>query len=433
MERYVVRHEFFGGLVYDRQEDTNILIDEEFYQALACLKNIPKEEILQTIGDEDAAFFKEEEFLVDQSPNYRLIDSGHGEETLSAPGRVHFYYTSSCNLNCAHCFTKDAAVTSEMTFEEKVHMLDQMYELGVNEILIGGGEPFTKNDFPDFVEACLSRNIITKVFTNGLLLTDENLVKRMSKWNLKYMSISIDGSNEEEYEKVRGVKGLAVIKNNLRLLKQYCSFTIAASITINPYNYRNAEKLLALIDEFGFDRLKVRPVKPAGNVMRNRDVFLTAEQYVYFIKEAQSVWNERYRDRFTLDFSWGDTRLVYSAPDNAVVPLDITYPYEGYGCFAGKVNIVFDSAGNALTCGFLPDELTKCAHDNLRDKSIKEIWESGVKFAGLRNLKGNPACLNCDYYGICRGGCMARNLFFGMNINSPDPWCMRKHFPIKLD
>ena len=37
MERYVVRHEFFGGLVYDRQEDTNILIDEEFYQALAYL------------------------------------------------------------------------------------------------------------------------------------------------------------------------------------------------------------------------------------------------------------------------------------------------------------------------------------------------------------------------------------------------------------
>ena len=432
MERYVVRHEFFGGLVYDRYEDTNILIDEEFYGTLAYLKNIPDTKILQAIGEEDASFLEDEEFLVNYHPNYRLIDSGFTNDTLSAPGRVHFYYTSSCNLNCAHCFSKSDSSPFEMTFEEKIHMLDQMYELGVNEILIGGGEPFTKRDFPDFVEACLARDIVTKVFTNGLLLNDEKLVQRMAKWNLKYLSISIDGSDESEYERVRGVKGLSLIKDNLKLLKQYCSFTIAASITINPYNFQTAGKLLALIDEFGFDRLKVRPVKPAGNVIKNRDVFLTAEQYLFFIKEAQNIWNKKYKDKFTLDFSWGDTRLVYNSDDNTIVPLDIVYPYEGYGCFAGKVNIVFDSNGNALTCGFLPDELKKSEIDNLRNKSIKDIWNNGIKFLSLRELEGNAACLSCNYYSVCRGGCMARNLFFGKDINYPDPWCIRKHFPIVL-
>lgn len=433
MERYVVRHEFFGGLVYDRVEDTNILIDEDFYQVLAELKRIPENEIKSTLSEDDYLFFEREGFIENYITNYRMIDSGHTGETLSAPGRVHFYYTSSCNLNCAHCFTKNAKVSNELTFEEKLHMLDQMYELGVNEILIGGGEPFTKSDFPDFVEACLEREIVTKVFTNGLLLRDKKLCERMSKWNLKYMSISIDGSNEEEYEKVRGIKGLATIKENLIELKKHCSFTIAASITINPYNYNNAENLLALIEDFGFDRLKVRPVKPAGNVIHNRDVFLTAEQYVYFIREAQNIWNKKYCEKFTLDFSWGDTRLVYNSQKNLVEPLNITYPYEGYGCFAGKVNIVFDAAGNALTCGFLPDSLTKSNVDNLRTKSLKEIWESGDKFLELRNLHGNPACLKCDYYNICRGGCMARNLFKGMDINMPDPWCLKRYFPIQLE
>ena len=230
MERYVVRHEFFGGLVYDRHEDTNILIDEDFYQALAFLKTVPQNNIMDIVGRDDFAFFESEGFLAAGIPNYRLIDSGHLEETLSAPGRVHFYYTSSCNLNCAHCFTKNAAVATEMSFDEKVNMLDQMFELGVNEILIGGGEPFTKSDFPDFVEACLSRDIITKVFTNGLLLSDKKLVERMANWNLKYMSISIDGADEEEYEKVRGIKGLSTIKRNLEELKSCCNFTIAASI-----------------------------------------------------------------------------------------------------------------------------------------------------------------------------------------------------------
>lgn len=53
--------------------------------------------------------------------------------------------------------------------------------------------------------------------------------ERMANWNLKYMSISIDGSDEEEYEKVRGIKGLSIIKKNLEELKSCCNFTIAAS------------------------------------------------------------------------------------------------------------------------------------------------------------------------------------------------------------
>lgn len=432
MERYVVRHEFFGGLIYDRILDTNILVDEDFFCALAAINNIPQNEIFNVIGEENYVFFSEEGFLENGKINYRLIDFKREDETLSAPGRVHFYYTSQCNLNCAHCFTKKNQVKEELSLQQKIDMLDQMYELGINEILIGGGEPFIKEDFADFVEASLERNIVTKVFTNGLLLNNEKLIDRMSKWNLKYLSISIDGCTEEEYAKVRGVEGLSKIRKNLKKIKQRCKFTVAASITINPYNYANAEKLLALIDDMGFDRLKVRPVKPAGNVNDNREVFLSAEQYKTFIEECQRSWNLKYKDKFTLDFSWGDTRLIYNEKEQQLEPLDIAYPYEGYGCFAGKVNIVFDSAGNAITCGFLPDEYTKNAKDNLRNSTIKEIWSEGCKFIELRNLKGNNACQKCEYYAICRGGCMARNIFYGLDINLPDPWCLRKYFPVKI-
>ena len=222
MKRYVVRHEFFGGLVYDRLQDTNILIDEDFFQTLSALTRCEGRDLREVLEEEDYAFFSEEGFLEEGAVNYRLIDTPFSQENLSAPGRVHFYYTSKCNLNCAHCFTRNAASTHELSFSEKLSMLDQMYELGINEILIGGGEPFTQSDFPDFVEACLEREIVTKVFTNGLLLTDPALIDRMSRWNLKYMSISIDGCDEDEYEKVRGIRGLAIIREILRRLMEKC-------------------------------------------------------------------------------------------------------------------------------------------------------------------------------------------------------------------
>lgn len=428
--RYVVRREFFGGLVYDRKEDTNIIIDEEFWAALNQFADIQWTQYKDT---DEAIFLMKEDFLCkDGKINYRLIDSGFESEILSAPGRVHYYYTKKCNLNCVHCFTKENNPKNEMNFFERISMLDQMYNLGVNEILIGGGEPFSQKDFPDFVEEAMKREIVTKVFTNGLLI-DDNLIDRMKNWNLKYMSISIDGCTEEEYELVRGVRGLSVLRKTVQKLRAQCKFTIAASVTVNAVNYKNAEKILELIDDMGFQRLKIRPVKPAGNVLKNSEIFPSAKQYVQFIKVAQQLWNEKYKDKFTLDFSWGDTRLVYNEKDNVVEVLDLIYPYEGYGCFAGKVNIVIDSGGNALTCGFLPDEYNMSTKDNLKDKTLKEIWKNGKCFKHLRYLEGNAVCKSCPYYAICRGGCMARNLFIQKDINEVDPWCLRKYFPIHLE
>jgi len=427
--RYVVRREFFGALVYDCQEDTNIIVDDDFWTALQMIA----QEGDRQLEEDSLVFLMEEGFLnEDYTINYRLINSGSHGETLSAPGRVHFYYTKACNLNCTHCFTKNSNPKYEMTYAEKISMLDQMHELGVNEILIGGGEPFIQKDFPNFVEESLKRGIVTKVFTNGLLL-DDTLIARMKNWNLKYMSISIDGCTEEEYEFVRGVKGLEKLSETVKKLRKECQFTVAASVTVNSHNFENADKILKLIADMGFQRLKIRPVKPAGNVYQHPEVFPSAEQYVTFIKTAQRIWNQKYKDMFTLDFSWGDTRLIYREDRNIVDVLDITYPYEGYGCFAGKVNIVIDSGGNALTCGFLPDKYNLSASDNLRNKGLKKVWESGQCFCSLRNLPGNTVCKGCQYYPICRGGCMARNLFFGLNINQVDPWCLRRYFPIQLE
>lgn len=428
--RYVVRREFFGALVYDRVEDTNLILDEDFWNVL---EYIFYNQGNFKLDDETINFLIKECFITNNHKvNFRLIDSGFTGETLSAPGRVHFYYTKKCNLNCKHCFTKDNNPESEMTFSQKVELLDEMHQLGVNEILIGGGEPFTMKDFPLFVEEALKRDIVTKVFTNGLLLND-NLIDRMKDWNIKYMSISVDGCNDDEYEQVRGVRGLNKIKEIVKKLKEKCSFTVAASVTINSSNWQNATKIMDLIYDMGFDRLKIRPVKPAGNVYRNKEIFPLASQYVAFIREAQTIWCKKYRDCFTLDFSWGDTRLIYDEENNCVDVLDIIYPYEGYGCFAGKVNIVVDSGGNALTCGFLPDKYNISPLDNVTKNSLKNIWENGKCFNHLRNIPGNDNCKKCQYYGICRGGCMARNLFFGMDINNVDPWCLKKHFPIKID
>lgn len=424
--RYTIREEFFGALVYDRYEDSYLAFDEELLSALKLDICELREslELYQMLIDEG--------FIVDDNKNYIIFANTHEGETLSSPVRIHFYYTSKCNLNCAHCFTKKDNIGIEMTIDQKKKMVNQMTELGINEILIGGGEPFAKEDFHEFVQYCLDNSISTKVFTNGLLLTEE-MCKQIGRWNLTYLSISVDGTTDDDYEKIRGVRGISVLKRNIAFLKKYCSFPIAISVTVGNDNYLDAEKYLRFAQECNVDRIKVRPTKPAGNVIDNPNVYLTPERYLEFILVMQRAWNEHYKGQFRLDFSWGDSRLYYDEIENAMKVADIVFPYEGYGCFAGKASMVINAAGAVSPCGFLPTKMQYTNEDTIVSKSIKEIWDSGKKFNALRHQKGNERCFNCQYFGTCRGGCIARILYAGGKMTDVDPWCLNLFFPAKLE
>ena len=423
--RYIIRKEFFGALVYDRAMDSYLALDEELYEIL----QLPIEELIS--NDEMYEMLSTEEFITQNRKNYICHENAFDGETLSSPARIHFYYTTACNMNCKHCFTKKSNVGDEMSFSEKCAMIDQMKNLGINEILIGGGEPFVKDDFLDFVEYTLSQGIATKVFTNGVLISEE-ICRRIADWDLAYMSISVDGTTEEEYESVRGIRALHKVRDSIKRVKAMCKFPMAISVTVNNNNYQNAEKYLEFAHSCGVDRVKVRPTKPSGNIFDNPDVYLTPERYLEFITTMQRVWNEKYNSEFRLDFSWGDSRLYYNPETNAMEVADIIFPYEGYGCFAGKGSMVVSANGQVSPCGFLPVGMQFHEGDNIKEKTIKDIWDTGVKFKRLRTLQGNPTCLNCKYYGVCRGGCIARIIYAGRKITDVDPWCLAKFFPAKL-
>lgn len=433
MFRYVIRRESFGALLYDKIEDCCIAVDPEFFSLLKKLES-DFSVTIKTVDSDVIQMLKFECLITDDDKiNYRIFEQDHMPGVLSSPPRIHFYYTSRCNLNCVHCFARDRMDDSapDLTYKEKIQLLDQIESLGISEILIGGGEPFIEEDFCDFVEECLRRGIVTKVFTNGLLINNQ-LIDRMSKWNIKYLSVSIDGATASEYFLTRKTQGLEQVEDAIRLIHQHCSFSVAISITVNRMNYRNAGLYLELAKYVGADRIKIRPTKPSGNVYKNPEIFPDPEMYVSFIKAMQNEWLANYRDYFTLDYSWGDARLYYSPESNTMEVVNIPFPYNGYGCFAGKASMVIDAKGNAIPCGFLPEAMQMNGRLNIRDVPLKDIWDKGKGFTAFRNLNGNETCLACEYYGMCRGGCIARILFAGRAMTDVDPWCLKDYFPISL-
>lgn len=430
MERFEVRKEFFGSIVYDFETKKFIAFDQDSTNFLTTQAKTEFDEI----PEDSLKKLEKHGYIKDGKLNFKVIDNKPLPNVLSAPLRLHLAYTSRCNLSCAHCFARDynnKTGKPMLSFEQKVDILDQMLELGIHEILIGGGEPFSEPDFIDFLKECEKRNINTKVFTNGHLITDE-IIEKLSKIKLGYISVSVDGACEETYGKIRGIPKLADVVKTIKKLTEQCPFPIVMQTTATKANFEEIEDLLKLAKDTNVKRLKIRPIKPGGSVLQHQNIVLEPEEFLNFIRSMEKIWQQKYKGDFELDYSWGNARLYFDCEQNTIEIEGLPQPHIGYGCLAGKISIFIDPCGNAFPCVFLVSYIGADSYENINHHSIQEIWENGKTFHKLRNLTGNDKCLNCKSYSICRGGCIARILYDRQPINGVDPWCLEKFFPAKV-
>jgi MoaA/NifB/PqqE/SkfB family radical SAM enzyme len=113
--------------------------------------------------------------------------------------------THGCNLRCNHCLVGQelGPHTHDITTEDAYRVIDEASALGVKQMTLLGGEPFTRRDLVSIVGRCAKKSIDVSLVTNGLLLTRERFA-RLSDAGLAELTISIDGPNADTYDKVRG-------------------------------------------------------------------------------------------------------------------------------------------------------------------------------------------------------------------------------------
>lgn len=102
--------------------------------------------------------------------------------------------TGACNADCTICFTDRKKKAGELEIAERNKLIREAASLGAKYIYVPGeGEPTIDGGFWDMLEACKENGVQAVVFTNGILLSDEQSCRRY--WN---MSIA------EAIEKLRG-------------------------------------------------------------------------------------------------------------------------------------------------------------------------------------------------------------------------------------
>ena len=112
---------------------------------------------------------------------------------LDAPICLTWELTYACNLACVHCLSSSGRRDPrELTTDEAKAVLDELRDLQVFYINIGGGEPMIRRDFFELLEYSVGQGIGVKFSTNGTFI-DAAAARRLAAMDYLDIQISLDG------------------------------------------------------------------------------------------------------------------------------------------------------------------------------------------------------------------------------------------------
>ncbi len=131
---------------------------------------------------------------------------------VTIPQVITVGVTYSCQCNCVHCSSGVPDLEQNLRDEEMPtwqikDLIDQAVLMGIPRITFFGGEPLMRKDIFELIRYANTKGMMTRINTNGLALS-EKVVMKLKESGLTHCDVSIDDSNPEIHDKLRGVPGL---------------------------------------------------------------------------------------------------------------------------------------------------------------------------------------------------------------------------------
>lgn len=331
------------------------------------------------------------------SMNYIKMLNDECFTPLVVTGSKEFYYpihfvlelTSRCNLKCKHCY-RSADIDFkeiELTYDEVIGVIDEMYNSGARFIELTGGELLMHPYCEEIIKYVCQKFFFVGILTNGVLLT-EKLIEELDEYkNILIWSISLDSCKEEFHNDFRGSS--IAFKNTVNAIKNLRKHghLVRVSMSVVEGNFFDVEDTLEFAkNELDATWFGYNMVMPYGRG-KDLDWSLDAKTTMARAKEL---------DQHQMDY-----QTIYPGFLNVYTKeqMDEISKHDG-NCGAGWKTVVVSSKGNVRPC-VMGDEKYIVLGNILKD-GIKGIVEDG-KTLLFKNLKWpiKEECGTCQNSGFC--------------------------------
>ena len=327
---------------------------------------------------------------------------------LNAPICLTWEITYGCNLACIHCLSSSGRRDPrELSTDEAKTVIDELHDLTVFYVNIGGVEPTIRTDFYELVDYAVSNGVGVKFSTNGSTITPERAA-RLAGTDYVDVQISLDGADMTTNDAVRGAGSYAAARRAMDALADAGFKGFKISVVITRHNVSQLDEFARLAEGYAA-QLRLTRLRPSGRGADSwHELHPSAEQQVSLYR-----WLVERPDVLT-----GDSFFHLSALGEPLPGLNL--------CGAGRVVCLIDPVGDVYACPFV-------LHPDFRAGSVRDpggfssVWGSSQLFRSLREPTSAGACSSCGSYDACQGGCMAAKFFTGLPLDGPDPECVKGH------
>jgi len=313
---------------------------------------------------------------------------------LALPVSGTFELTPRCNFNCRICYVHlnkdiESIMQRELSTEEWLSIAEQAKEMGLMFLLLTGGEPFLRADFPYLYERLVKMGFIISINTNASLYND-----RLSELFAKYppcrINVTLYGASEETYKRLCGNASFEKVVNNLKRMKQE-KLPVRLNVSLTPYNVCDMEGIDAISQELGIHAKATSymypPVRVSGCIGENSARF-TAEEAGraivkwYGLRES----NEDYANKAeALNEKLRNDRECAECFSNEGSEIK---------CRAGRSSFWITWDGKMTPCGTMSVE-----GSDVRVLGFKAAWEQVNSMA--REVRLPVECESCELRSSC--------------------------------
>lgn len=404
---FVLVPQHFGSIVFDRAAVKYYPFDAETTTLLERAEHMPFEMLIAEISDPDEReqarnfffhFYDIGFFTVDHYFVGKRLDVQPANNHLTGPLHVHLEVIAACNLKCSHCFAGDLPRRdTPLSLQEIEALFEDMAKMGSYRISLTGGEPLLRKDIFEIIDLAIDYGLHPSLTTNGLLI-NEDIAREFGKRNHRmWLNVSLEGAISETNDTIRGTGVSDEVIQRASMLGTHASFALA--FTLMRHNVHEVADYIQLAQTLGASTVIFRPLYPVGTAINFLDELMpTFEQYT----EAMNLLTE-------INVSSDMGMNVFSPSQQCETQAVIHDPHS---CGAGHRICSISVSGDVNPCSFLGSGFVA---DNIRHRSLSEIWHSSGKFNEIRNHPGGTD-------ETFNGGCCARSLVMSGSANAPDPW-----------
>lgn len=339
---------------------------------------------------------------------YALLSYNNKLGKALNPLRYFFELTYLCNLDCPYCYVGAERKKDELTMQEWFSIIDQIPFYSF--VTLVGGEPLLRKDFIPILKYTAKKTFgKLNVVTNGTLINDE-IIDAFIRTKMMLLSVSLDGYGEN-HDMNRGKEGIFdKIITNLEKLNAKKGNRIKPMIDIKTIvlenNLDDLPKLYKLCNEMNFDFLSISFLR--NNDLKQNSALREAFAEEFYAKEYpvklyfdMEHFKEVFRKiqamkggtqiRFSPKFEYGGGDILekiekfFNYGENKQIQ-EIYKP-----CLYPFSNMMINPQGDIYPCLSLKI-------GNIRDKSLKEIFNSSKYCCFRKNLKYSKvfeACQMC--------------------------------------